>query len=129
MKDFYKLASQLKIRYRSAQGLITVEDLWGISLEALDQICVFLYRAVNSKQEAVSFLKEVKSAETEKDEVAFAVAKDILDTRVAKRTREEEKLANKREREKLLDIIESKKNQELTDMSMEELQKRVAELA
>lgn len=117
----YKLASQLKLRVKANQGLLSVEQLWGLSIPELDTIAVELETEYKNSG-AKSFVVK-KSAKNKEIKLKFDIVLDILNTKVEAAelatTERERKIHN----DKILNLIAKKQDNDLTDKSIEELEK------
>lgn len=121
MEQFIQ-ASRMKVRFETAKGFLTVEDLWDLPLDRgrvnLDEIAIGLSR--DMKGDTESFVNKTKTANLEL-KVKFDVVVHIIETRL--KEREEAALASaKRERkQQILEIIAQKENKSLEEKSIEEL--------
>lgn len=134
MSEMYKTAAQLRLRFPSAVGELTAEQLFQLPLKSasgcdLDTIA----RAVNSRLKEVtteSFVEDVKpNPHKARLELALDIVKDVIATKQAEaatlRAREE----RTRKRQKLNDLIAAKKDEALSASSVEELQRQLAALS
>lgn len=112
-------ASKMKLRIESTKGLLTVEQLWDLSLIDLDKLAVSLERKKSIS--AKTFL-DVK---TEADEVAklkFDIVLEVLETKVKEDTAARKALEDKEHNQKILGILAKKKDDSLEKMTIEELE-------
>lgn len=117
----YKQASKLKLRFQTTKGLLTVEQLWDLSLTELDSLAVSLEETYkNSKGK--SFLDK-KTTRDKTIKLQFDIALDILITKVEENEAENKKAENKEHNEKILSLIKEKQDGELKDKSIKELEK------
>lgn len=119
----YATRNKLRFPYK---GSATVEDLWDLSVQELDGI----YKTLNAlnKQANEESLLQVKTKEDEALAVKINIVKHIVKVKLAEADQAKKALENKREREKILSIMANKQDEALQNMSMEELQKKLAEL-
>ena len=129
----FENASRQKIRFDSAQGSLCVEDLWEIPLTTnrqgranLDDITKALFKQLK-ESETGSFVVKAKKAD-EIIELKFAIAKHIIDVRLAEAEVAETARANKEKKQILLGIIAQKENEKLMGSSLEELKAMVESL-
>jgi len=122
----FEQASRQKIRFASTVGSVTVEDLWDMSLSKLNAIAKGLNKQLKESEEE-DFLK----VSTKKDEILqlkFDIVLHIL------RTKQEEQKAKRNEkkiaevRQTLLRIKEEKMNENLRNLSIEEIEAKLSEL-
>lgn len=122
----YKEALQMKLRFATSKGNLSVEDLFDLNLQALDKIAVGLDEEV-SKSPRKSFISNV-SQESKITELKFNIVKDIITTKLKEKSDREEAKKKQAEKAQLLDILARKQAASLENLSIEELQKRIAEL-
>lgn len=118
--DNFKSASQQKLRFTTAKGPLTTEQLWDLSLEDLDALAVALEAEYNTSAKT-SFLVK-KSAKDRTAKLRFDIALDILTTKVAEKEAETEKSENKEHNKKILELIAQKKDESLKNKSLKELE-------
>lgn len=116
----FKQASQIKLRFKTTKGDLTVEQLWDLPIEELDKLAVSLERM--SKSSGAKTFLEVKTKDDEIAKLRFDIALDILNTRQKADKEAQEAQDNKRHNEKILAIMASKQDEKLNSMSIEELQ-------
>jgi hypothetical protein len=117
--SIFETASRVKLRFQTAKGLVSTEDLWTLPLTKLDEIAV----EINSKIKATatgSFLTPKTNPDTE-----LSLGLDILIHIMTKRQAESVAIRDlekrKAEKQKLLSLIDQKKNDRLAELSLEEL--------
>lgn len=118
--DMFEKAVRQKTRFKF-KGLISVEDLWDLSLENLDSIYGDLDAALNSLPK-----KSLLSADTkQRDEIEFKqqIVKHIVETKQAEAEAAKLSKANSAKKQMILDIIAAKQNEQYHDMSIDDLKK------
>ena len=73
----FEKASRMKLRYQTNRGVISVEDLWDLSLESLDAIAISLNKKLKESQ-TESFIK-TKTKDTTELELKFNIVKHNID--------------------------------------------------
>lgn len=115
----------MKLRVSTRKGMLSVEQLWDLSMTALAEEIKQLSAQKKANLAATSdvdFLEENAKTEDTPEEMAFEILKVIYLTKKAEANEAKER-ANAREfNTKIAEIIERKKNAKLEDMSIEELQ-------
>lgn len=121
----FEKASRLKLRF-NYRGLCSVEDLWEISIEALDAI----YKVLNakSKEQKEESLLDTKSQEDEILVLKIDIVKYIMKVRLQEKKDKENAALRAGQKQKLLEIIAKKQDEKLESMSVEDLTKLVNEL-
>ena len=122
--EMYKQASKQKLRFSTTKGLLTVEQLWSLSLTDLDTLAVSLQDAYDKSKGAKSFLS-TKTDEDKTVKLMFDICLDILQTKV-----DEKEVANKaretrEHNQKILALMAEKKDEQLKGMSLGELEKQL----
>lgn len=119
----FEKATRMRLRFRSAQGILTVEDLWMLSLRLLDLMARALDKQVKDS-EGGSFIYE-GSARSEELDLKFEIIKHIIKVKLAERSQAAEFAAQQARKAKIRDLIASKQDDALADKSIEELMKEL----
>lgn len=124
-RNIFEMATREKYRF-PYKGMITVEDMWDLSLQSLDSVFKSLNAQVRRNQEE-SLLKTKTDEDIELD-TKIAIIRYIVGVKqqeAADRLQAKEK---KEKKQKLLDALNEKRDQKIKDMTEEELEKALAEL-
>ena len=124
--SMFEQASRLRIRFATAKGNLTVEDLWSLSLVHLDSIAVHLSKLLEENPRTTFLSTQKSNNQTLK--LSFDIAYYILSKRL-----EEDRLAklteqNKQKRKLLTDLLHEKEQDSLKSLTLEELKAQIAEL-
>lgn len=119
-------ASKKKLRFATPKGNLSTEDLWDLTLEQLDKLCVNLSEQLE-KNETKSFLKTVNKDQGDK-KLKHDIAMTILSKRVEEAEMAATRSARLQEKAKIERLIERKEEAELESMSIEDLKARAKEL-
>lgn len=122
--EMFERATKLKVRFEY-KGQIAVEDLWDLSLDALDKIYRSLLSSLKGSEEG---LMNTRKAEDKIVDLKIEIVKYVFAEK--KKEMEEVKLASdKRAKKKyLLEVLERKQNAQLESLSPEELTSMINEL-
>ena len=125
VENIFEYATRNKIRF-SFRGLISVEDLWVLSLTNLDSI----YKELNkqSKQSEEESLLNIKTQEDELLNVQIEIVKHIVSVKLAEKEAREKASAKKVQKQKIMSIIAAKQDEALQNSSIDDLQKMLDEL-
>ena len=125
VENIFEYATRNKIRF-SFRGLISVEDLWDLSLTNLDSI----YKELNkqSKQSEEESLLNIKTQEDELLNVQIEIVKHIVSVKLAEKEAREKASAKKAQKQKIMSIIAAKQDEALQNSSMDDLKKMLDEL-
>ena len=115
----YKEAGQLKLRFQTNRGLLSVEQLWDLSLSELDSLAVALKKE-HKESGKESFLVK-KSSKDEIAKLRFDLALDVLNTKAKEVEQTTLAKENKEHNEKILALISEKQEGELKGKSVDEL--------
>lgn len=127
MSKLYKRAARIKLRFESARGLITTEDLFNLPLEELDIIArTYSKKTKESKEE--SFIKPVKTDTTSVFKLSLDIVKDVIADKLAARDAAQKAAATKIKKAKILGIMADKENDELKGKDLDELKEMLDEL-
>lgn len=122
--NMFEIATRNKFRF-PFKGLISVEDLWELSVDNLDSI----FKSLNSemKRTKEESLLSTKTREDEVLETKIEIVKYIVSVKLAEKEQRERAFLNKERNQKIMDIIAAKKDAELQNMSIEELEKMLVQ--
>lgn len=119
----YKKASQLKLRFEIVKGSLSAEQLWDLSMSDLSGAIKKVKKILKkSDDDELSFLEDGNVPDT-LNELRFAILKDVYLTRKKEAEDAMTELDKKQHNQKILELIASKKNEELQGKSVEELEK------
>lgn len=123
--NIFEYAVRNKVRF-PFKGLISVEDLWDLSLANLDSIYKTLNQKVKQTKEE-SLLSTKTSVDTEL-EVQIDIVKHIVAVKLAEKEAGEKARAKREQKQKIMSIIATKENEALQNSSVEELKKMLDDL-
>ena len=119
MSDLFKIASRKKYRF-NYKGVISVEDLWDLSVEELDNI----YKKLKAQQKNNNEESLLQSVTKEDKELAnkIDIIKTIVVDKLAAKERALKVAEKKAQNQRILEILADKKDAALKEKSIEELQ-------
>lgn len=123
--NVFEMATRNRFRF-PFKGLISVEDLWQLSVKDLDSV----FKVLNSelKQVKEESLLDTKTQQDEELDMKIQIVKYIVQVRL---TEEQTKLKSKElkaQKQKILELISSKQEDDLKNKSVEELNNMLKEL-
>ena len=118
--NMFEKASRKKLRFPH-RGICTVEDLWDLSVEHLDKIYAKL-KATQKAGEGESLLRR-KSKESDDNDLAIDIVKYIVGVKLAEIDERTQAKSEKARKQKIMDIIQTKEDAELAEMSVDDLKK------
>lgn len=123
--NIFEYATRNKIRF-PFKGMISVEDLWDLSLANLDSIYKTLNKQIKQTEEE-SLLATKTNVDTEL-EVQIAIVKHIVSVKLEEQDAREKAAAKKAQKQKIMSIIATKEDEALQSASVEDLRKMLDEL-
>ncbi|MGL6174809.1 MAG: hypothetical protein ACRC1P_09430 [Cellulosilyticaceae bacterium] len=123
-KNLFEAATRNKMRF-PFKGLITVEDLWDLSVQNLDSV----FKVLNSEMKQVSeeSLLNTKTNENTILEAKIEIVKYIVSVKLEEAERMTKAKEQKEQKQKILSILSSKQEQDLQNKSIEELNEMLKE--
>lgn len=125
IEKMFEVATRSKMRF-PFRGMITVEDLWDLSLENLDAI----FKNLNSqlKQVKEESLLSTKTKEDKELEVKIEIVKYIVNVKLEERESKLKEKAQKEQKQKIMEVLSAKQDEDLQNKSIDELQAMLSEL-
>ncbi len=116
----YKEALQKKLRFKTNKGIITIEDLFDLSLQNLNTLAIMLDEKVNEAPKK-SFIEELPAEEND-DELRFNIVKDVINIKLKARKDSIDKAQKDAQKKRIAKLIAKKQDEALEGKSIEELQ-------
>ena len=116
----FKLASQQKLRFQTARGPLTTEQLWDLSVNDLDALAVSLETEHNQSGKK-SFLTKT-STKDKTAKLKFDIVLDILTTKVDEMQAASEALEIREHNKKIIALISEKQDESLKGKSIKQLE-------
>jgi len=124
-QNIFEQASRMKIRF-AYRGMITVEDLWDLSVQELDRIFQKLNKALKESKEESLLSPQAK--EDSELAIAVAIVRHIVEVKLAEAAVALAAVERKAKKEKILSILADKQDDSLRNMSSEDLTKMLEDL-
>lgn len=115
----FEIATRTKMRF-PFRGMISVEDLWDLSVRDLDGIFKTLNSQIKKSQE--ESLLATKTQEDETLSIQIEIVKHIVNVKLSEAENAKKCREVKEQKQKIMEIISAKKDAALQNMSVEELQ-------
>ena len=122
----FEKASKRKLRFKTEKGVISSEDLWDLSLPALDALAQSLNKEIKESGE-ISFITEAPIT-NELLDLRFRIVKRVIQVRLVEQEAARKRTEANGRRAVLLDALAAKQQQELNTKSAEEILAELAEL-
>lgn len=121
----YKKALRTKLRFSTTKGKLTTEDLFDLSLTDLNNLAIALDKKL-SETPRKSFISDI-TPDTQEDELRFNIVKDVITLKLAERNAAQNAKAKAAEKAQLLEILHRKQNEALENLSVAEIEAKLAE--
>jgi hypothetical protein len=127
--DIYKRAMRKKLKFQTSRGVLSTEDMFDIKVEELDKWAIALNKKIKA-EEGESYRKDQKQSSTQStdDKLRLDLLVDIINTKEKDAETAEKAIATKQRKARLAELIAEKKDEDLKDMSVEELEAMHADL-
>lgn len=118
--NIFEYAVRNKVRF-PFRGMISVEDLWDLSLANLDSIYKELNKQVKqSEEESLLITKENVDVTLE---TQIAIVKHIVAVKLAEKEAREKAVAKNAQKQRIMSIIAAKEDEALQNSSVDDLRK------
>ena len=132
MDNLFLQATREKFRFESTKGDLSVEQLWDLPLTSrtgfdLDTVA----KAVNADLKASneeSFVNVNNNPAVSRLQAKLEVVKAIIEVKLAQAEATKKRAEKAAERQRLMEVLHSKKDQELQGLSVEEIERRLSQL-
>ncbi len=132
MDNLFLQATREKFRFESSKGDLSVEQLWDLPLTSrtgfdLDTVA----KAVNADLKASneeSFVNANNNPAVSRLQTKLEVVKAIIEVKLAQAEATKKRAEKVAERQRLMEVLHSKKDQELQGLSVEEIERRLSQL-
>ncbi len=123
--NMFEVATRTKMRF-PFKGMISVEDLWDLSVQNLDNV----FKTLNSQRKKAQeeSLLNVKSSEDEALDVQIEIVKYIVNIKLEEQAARAKAAENRAKKQKIMALMAKKDDEAMENMSKEELQKLLDEL-
>jgi hypothetical protein len=124
--ELFEKAARQKTRFPTSRGWASIEDLWDLSLEELDDIFKNLNARLRSAQE--ESLLEAKRSADEELTLQIDIIKHVVAVKLEEKANALSAKQRADEKQKLLTILATKKAAALENLSEAEIEAKLAEL-
>ena len=132
-EKLFEQASREKWRFITSIGALSVEDLWNLPLTSqhttmsLNHIAQALYTESKTDSDIPDFVGERSSSENTAS-LKLDLVKYIISVKKEERTQASIDKERASQKARLIEILHEKKDSALSELSVEELEKRIADL-
>lgn len=119
----FKQASKLQLRFQTNRGLLSTEQLWHLTLTDLSNAIKAVKKVLKKNDDdELSFLEDTKVVDVE-NQLRFDILKDVYLTKKKENEELRDAAETKAHNQKILSLIAEKKDGQLKEMSIEDLEK------
>lgn len=122
----FEYATRNKLRF-NYHGMLTVEDLWDLSVESLNEIYKNLNKHLKEESEE-SLLDEKVNPDKELITVSIDIVKHIVSVKLEKQNAQRMAAERSIQKQKILKIMAKKQDSELQEKSLDELSQMLDKL-
>jgi hypothetical protein len=131
--NIFEQATRRAIRFESAKGDLSVEQLWDLPLQSrnqfdLDTVAKTVNRQLNAVTEE-SFVSVRENPAKETLSLKLEIVKHIISVKLQEAEEARNRANKASEKEKLLRLLDEKQNEALRALTPEEIQERLKALA
>ena len=132
MDNLFLQATREKFRFESSKGDLSVEQLWDLPLTSrtgfdLDTVAKAVNANLKSSNEE-SFVNASNNPAVSRLQAQLEVVKAIIEVKLAQAEATKKRAEKVAERQRLMEVLHSKKDQELQGLSVEEIERRLSQL-
>lgn len=130
MDNLFLQATREKFRFESNKGDLSVEQLWDLPLTSrtgfdLDTVAKTVNANLKSSNEE-SFVNVNNNPAVSRLQAQLEVVKAIIEVKLAQAEATKKRAEKAAERQRLMEVLHSKKDQELQGLSVEEIERRLS---
>ena len=132
MDNLFLQATREKFRFESSKGDLSVEQLWDLPLTSrtgfdLDTVAKAVNANLKSSNEE-SFVNVSNNPAVSRLQAQLEVVKAINEVKLVQAEAAKKRAEKAAERQRLMEVLHSKKDQELQGLSVEEIERRLSQL-
>ncbi len=125
MEKMFEMAARTKMRF-PFRGMVSVEDLWDLSVENLDSIFKTLNSQVKKAKEESLLVTKTKEDETLT--TMIEIVKYIVSVKLEEENKKVKAREIKEQKQKILELLAEKQDESLKGKSIEELTEMLNQL-
>lgn len=118
--NIFKRAAQLKLHFHTPKGTVFTQDLYDLSVKALDQMAVHLHQALEAKPTS-SFLSEAPKADPI-EQLRLEILLDIIQDKEEAKAKAEAIASKRVKNKRVRELIARKRDAALEKLEVEALE-------
>lgn len=128
MNDLFQLATRKKYRFETTRGQLTTEQLWDLPLADLNTTAKSISRHIRESQQEESFIPGENSVADDSFANKLEIVKTIITVKHAESVAVQKEHERKVKKQNLLAALHKKENEQLNELTVEELRKQIEAL-
>ncbi len=124
--DIFEKAAEIKLRFESGQGQLTVEQLYGLSLESLDKMAVKVNKELKESGEESFIATKPKGNDVLQLKLDILVY--IIKAKQVKEAEAKKRAVNRGKLSQLKALAAEKSNEQLLSLPLADINKMIEEL-
>lgn len=126
---YYKKATQMKLRFETNKGYLSVEDLWDLPLNNstpnLDKLAIDISRQIKENSVESFVNKSTTNSVVEVLTIKLEILKDVINTKIEAQKAREGEIKKQEQKSLILNLIREKEQEGLKGLSIAELQAKL----
>lgn len=128
MEDIFEKAAELKVRFDTTKGQLATEDLYDYPVDTLDSMAQAVNKQLRQESEESFIPSKAKKRTTTLLELKLEILKAVIKHKLAKEEARKLRSERRAELDMLQGLLQDKKVEGMKAMSLEDIQKKIAEL-
>lgn len=128
MSNVFLTATKIKLRFPSGRGQLATEDLWDLSLKKLDEMAVAIDASVGERKTFLANPDTQVTLEQAEQSLRLEVLKEVIKTKQDENSAALAASKKRAHKEFLKSLKEKKQLAQMEDLSIEDIDKQLAEL-
>ena len=128
MAEVFEQATCVKLRFESSKGCLSTEEVWDLSLAALDMMAKTVNKRLREAEEESFIPVAHQPRVASHDMLRLDVLKHIITTKAAQRDVARARAENRAKLARLKEVLAVKEDDAFKALSQDELLKQIAEL-
>jgi len=124
-RNLFEIATRTKMRF-PYKGIISIEDLWDLSLEGLDSIYKTINKELRINDEDSILNSDPVENQTPVDMIS--IIRHVVNVKQNEQISRTEQKAKAEKKQKLLGILSQKEDEKLTSMSVDDIRTMLSDM-
>jgi len=121
--NMFETATKQKLRFSTTKGSLSVEELWDLSVTSLDNLAKGVNKLLKDTEEESFIPNSSKNSGNATLTLQLDILKHIIEKKVAAKDAAKKRAETLAKNARIDELIETKKEESLASLSVEELEK------